>query len=1520
MNSLLRYAWVGVVSIVAALSAAPAAATQGWFSSVGDGSVLYRSPQEACFLGVMGAYIEADRPSRPPAAQYRILGSNVSAVGDGDYHCQGVLHVRSGPGATNWTLLLTVGDAMVMGNPNDACSLPGYSDPVTGQCGPPKCTDECCGACPNGSNPIHGASGNKHQREVDFVGSGPFPLRLERSYDSNRVWEKRSRPLGIGWMHSYGAFIVGIGPSPFAAAVAYRPDGRVLSFTRTGSTWQGDPDVPERLSLETDASGMPQWKLVTADDHTEVYDGIGLLRSITNRDGLTQTLDYVDAGGRNSGRVYTVTDPQGRRLRFAYDASGRIDTVTDENDVVIQYGRDASNNLTSVTWPMPGGASATRTYHYAEAGQTGGVAQPHALTGITDELNQRFASWGYDNRGRATLSVHGPFAGGSIDRTALVFNADGTTGVTDALGQQRTFGFDVKFQVARTAALDVPCDYCAGAAQTKAYDANGYPQSERDFRDTETLHTFDARGLESVRIEANSIPDPANPAQRITPPEQRTIHTSWHTSLRVPLQRTVTNRAGVIESRTDWSYNTRGQPLARCDYDLTVAGAAGYVCAATGTPPAGIRRWVTSYCDAVDGSECPLVGLVRSVDGPRTDVADVTTWTWRMADDPATPKKYRKGDLWKVTNALGHVTQYLEYDGNGRPTKIVDRNGVVTTMIYHPRGWLRERTVRARADGAPDANDATTTIAYDGVGNVVQVTQPDGAYLHYDYDVAHRLIRITDNTGARVEFTLDALGNRTAEKTYASGGSTPVRLLTRSYDTLSRLSHEFDAQGRDTQFSYDVNGNRTDQIDPLLVKTRWAYDRLNRLESLVQDDQGSAPATANTTTAYAYDARDNLRQVTDPDALTTAYMYDGLGNLDGLNSPDTQTTTYSQDAAGNRTSQIDARGVENGYGHDALGRLTGIKFGSSPSASYLYDEGNLTTGCAISYPVGRLTRMLDASGSTTWCYDHRGNVISKTQVTHGSTYVLGYEYNVADRLMAIAYPDGVRVEYTRDALGRVSALKLRLTPGGALTTVVSSITYLPFGPAQSYAFASGGQSLALTYDQNYWLNDVGGSVLNLHLCRDGLANITRLAASAPACTASAIEQYGYDALSRLTLVQNGSGGTVERYSYGKTGDRLSKTVGSTTTNYSYTLATSHRLLGVGSDARDYDNAGNQTSGSSPSRTWTFDDRNRMATYSQSGIGFGRSGSYDYNGRGERVFKDGRGPLAQHNSAHFVYDEAGLLLTDNGNGNPNPTDYVHVDGRPLALVRNGSIYYVHSDQLGTPRAVTAAGSATPLWSWSFAGNPFGEQAPTGSFTNMLRFPGQYYDPESGLHSNYFRDYEPGTGRYVESDPIGLDGGSTTFGYALGSPAFYFDTLGLDAQCENCDDRVTSKRVQRWCDQFGKRIRDKSLASCVRNKCQTAQVKCKSRCLVKCDGDAAPRSGGFAGLSRRGDNHIVLCMDTDPSRDQAGGGWGAVIIHEFSHLCGWMHCDGGGVPRDHTPSECKRAKGGDPQGGVCRYDPE
>ena len=370
---------------------------------------------------------------------------------------------------------------------------------------------------------------------------------------------------------------------------------------------------------------------------------------------------------------------------------------------------------------------------------------------------------------------------------------------------------------------------------------------------------------------------------------------------------------------------------------------------------------------------------------------------------------------------------------------------------------------------------------------------------------------------------------------------------------------------------------------------------------------------------------------------------------------------------------------------------------------------------------------------------------------------------------------------------------------------------------------------------------------------------------------------------------------------------------------------------MGTQTRDFDAAGNLIGRDFFTETFEYDERNRYTHHTVVGFGGGTLSSYEYNARGERVRK-GTAATTPPTRTDFVYDEGGRLLTEQVTelgggsesltGTPVWTHYVYADDRPVALVRSGTLYYVHSDHLGTPRAVTPASSATPVWSWSFQGNPFGEQAPSGSLTVNVRFPGQYYDIETGLHYNYFRDYEPATGRYIQTDPSGLGGGIATYAYALNSPSYFFDSLGLAAECLGCDSRVTSKKVQQWCDRFTRRIKDASLASCVKGKCETGQVRCKSRCLVKCEGQDNYSTGGFAGLSRKGDNHIILCMDTDPSRDGAGGGWGAVIVHEFAHTCGWMHCDGGGVPRDHTSSECRRAKlrGTDPQGGVCRYVPE
>ncbi|MBG4128991.1 RHS repeat protein, partial [Pseudomonas aeruginosa] len=110
------------------------------------------------------------------------------------------------------------------------------------------------------------------------------------------------------------------------------------------------------------------------------------------------------------------------------------------------------------------------------------------------------------------------------------------------------------------------------------------------------------------------------------------------------------------------------------------------------------------------------------------------------------------------------------------------------------------------------------------------------------------------------------------------------------------------------------------------------------------------------------------------------------------------------------------------------------------------------------------------------------------------------------------------------------------------------------------------------------------------------------------------------------------------------------------------------------------------------------------------------------------------------------------------------------------VGNPTLLYLHGDHLDTPRLATDA-SGQIAWQWQSDAFGRGEALSQGSTQVNLRFPGQYYDAESGLHYNYFRDYDPETGRYVESDPIGLKGGLNTYGYVYGNPLTYSDPKGL-----------------------------------------------------------------------------------------------------------------------------------------------
>jgi RHS repeat-associated protein len=176
--------------------------------------------------------------------------------------------------------------------------------------------------------------------------------------------------------------------------------------------------------------------------------------------------------------------------------------------------------------------------------------------------------------------------------------------------------------------------------------------------------------------------------------------------------------------------------------------------------------------------------------------------------------------------------------------------------------------------------------------------------------------------------------------------------------------------------------------------------------------------------------------------------------------------------------------------------------------------------------------------------------------------------------------------------------------------------------------------------------------------------------------------------------------------------------------------------------------------------------------------------YRYNGVGERVRR-----TTDIDDTYTLYDEAGQWLGDYAvNGLPLE-QVIWLDDLPVGLLAgsgaSATLYHIQPDHLGTPRVVIDPSRDVTVWCWELKGEAFGatplDPDPDRdgvSFVFDMRYPGQRYDSVSGLHYNYFRDYDPGTGRYVQSDPIGLAGGINTYAYVGGNPVMWTDPLGLE----------------------------------------------------------------------------------------------------------------------------------------------
>ncbi|NJD87716.1 MAG: RHS repeat-associated core domain-containing protein [Betaproteobacteria bacterium] len=379
------------------------------------------------------------------------------------------------------------------------------------------------------------------------------------------------------------------------------------------------------------------------------------------------------------------------------------------------------------------------------------------------------------------------------------------------------------------------------------------------------------------------------------------------------------------------------------------------------------------------------------------------------------------------------------------------------------------------------------------------------------------------------------------------------------------------------------------------------------------------------------------------------------------------------------------------------------------------------------------------------------------------------------RVTSVTYPSG-KVLSIAYADGRASALHLDGAP------LATSIAYFPFGGPESWVFGNGTQYLR-AIDANGRIAAFTTPRGDKSLAFDAAGRITRIDRHEGEATHS--QAFGYDATGRLTSFAGFTSQApleTQSFTYDANGNRLTATLNATTRAYSY-VAGSNRLASVsGLYANTWDAAGNLLADGQ--RSFTYNARGRLASATMGAI----TTTYRHSARGQRVMKTN----AQE-TVRYLHDEAGHLLGEYAATGAALREYVWLGDTPLAVLGREPAFcaegasppcegvaYLWTDHLNSPREATNAANRR-IWAWESL--PFGESAPNESpeglaaFTLNLRFPGQYFDRETGLHQNWYRNYGPAVGRYGEGDPIGLLGGSNVYIYVGGNPINYFDHSGL-----------------------------------------------------------------------------------------------------------------------------------------------
>ena len=751
------------------------------------------------------------------------------------------------------------------------------------------------------------------------------------------------------------------------------------------------------------------------------------------------------------------------------------------------------------------------------------------------------------------------------------------------------------------------------------------------------------------------------------------------------------------------------------------------------------------------------------------------------AQDPMGGTTYtewdERGNKLSVTDPEGRRVGY-EYDSDGNLVAFKDTLGRTFKIEHNQLGsailfidasgrrWAREYDARGNLIEAGLEGESSWRYERDARGNLIRVVDPAGRSREFGYNAAGLPIWVSDWQGNKTRYIRDSFGRIIHEKDPLDSETTFA------YNRINKLAGAILPDGAQIQWEYDCEGNLISRIGPDGSTYSYSYGPFDTLQSIIR------PSGA--ILRFHNDLEGRLIAVENEKGQQWKYLYDAAGRVIGEQDFAGRKQAFAYDGSGLRVKRINGKGEITEITRNKAGQIIRTKASDGAVITFEYDTNGFVSAATNQWTAvrferdeyGRIVREIQGDRVIESFYDERG-LRTKRRTSEGQ--VTRWSYDENGRVQQISLLEDEWLDFARDAIGRDLERHFRqgqqdtnhIKPGG----FVLRQNYDPLHRLVSqWAGLEAGASRAVTaIAERQYRYDVNSNPTEIY---DNYSGTSR---------------YRYDCDDRITSAQREEGPS-EDFQYDVSGNisavlRDSVWMGPQKVATGLPTLTGCRLgLGgrveqIGNTSYFYDEGGRviQKSMRQPGQDervwkyeWTAEDQFRSVINDK-----GEVWKYEYDAFGRRTRK-----IGPDTSTTYVWDGdiiAEEIRTTRASSSSNSWIFELDSFRPVAKLENGKAYACVLDQIGTPRELVST-DGTLVWSAQLStwGEVESERANEVAFP--IRFQGQWYDAESGLHYNFHRYYDPQIGQYLSPDPIGLEGGTRTYGY-VHNPLGSVDPLGL-----------------------------------------------------------------------------------------------------------------------------------------------